>query len=577
MAAFDKKKASGPSLEHVSPDFVDTSYQRWISRQMDARVLEYSDTSKLTVCCGTWNVNARQLPDPYDLSSWLSLQGAPYADLYVISLQEMVDLNMINVVLMTSTSDDMAVIWSQKILDTLNNMTGGDNYRIVAERHLVGLMGMAFAKKTTMPYITDVRSTVVYTGGYGTTGNKGGIAIRMDVRDSGLCFISSHFHANRNNVEQRNLDFQTIYENAQFTPVSDRSSGRRRSKAGAVAVAASTTTTTMSGASSSGTAPSSAPHPGHHAHHHSHHPSSSSSDPVHTISHPALPSGIRPNSLNFANTKSHLTLDVACHEHIYWLGDLNYRVGGNHSDQEVMDVVERNEWPSLLEHEQLMVQRELGNVFVGFEEGKVVFAPTYKFQPGTDRYEKRPDKKLRAPAWCDRILWKSNLHVPQASRLLAYQSIAKLNISDHRPVHAWFETTIRQIVPERMRHLYQELLFSVDKWINASSPKLEISNRVFELGEITMETRHRVTMELHNNGAVMSEWAFVPKHDDAFVAPPWLKFSPMDGILAPGERMTVTATIFLTVELMGNLFPTYTGGQLVSKPRSVVLTILKGC
>lgn len=75
----------------------------------------------------------------------------------------------------------------------------------------------------------------------------------------------------------------------------------------------------------------------------------------------------------------------------------------------------------------------------------------------------------------------------------------------------------------------------------------------------------------------MSEWAFVPKHDDAFVASPWLKFSPMDGILAPGERMAVTATIFLTVELMGNLFPTYAGGQLVSKPRSVVLTILNRC
>jgi phosphatidylinositol-bisphosphatase len=254
---------------------------------------------------------------------------------------------------------------------------------------------------------------------------------------------------------------------------------------------------------------------------------------------------------------------------------LNYRIGGDYSDQEVMDIVEHNEWPSLLEQEQLVIQRELGNVFAGFEEGKVVFPPTYKFQPGTDRYERRPDKKLRAPAWCDRILWKSNMHVQQASKLLAYQSIAKLNISDHRPVHAWFETTIRQIVPNRMRNLYQDLLFNVDKWINASSPKLEISNRVFEIGEITMETRHRVTMELHNNGAVMTEWSFVPKNDDAHVAPPWLKFSPVDGILAPGERMTVTATILLTVELMANLFPTYAGGPL-RLDEIVILRVKKG-
>lgn len=394
-------------------------------------------------------MNARQLPEPYDLSTWLSLRGAPYADLYVISLQEMVDLNMINVVLVTSTSDDMSIFWIQKILDTLNNMTGGDNYKFISERHLVGLMGMVFAKKTLVPHITDVRSTVVYTGGYGTTGNKGGIAIRMDVRDSGLCFVASHFHANRGNIEQRNQDFQTIYESASFPPQSERLSGKRQSKVG--------TNLSTSG--------------GQH----------------HTISHPALPSGIRPNSLNFAHAKAHLTLDIACHEQIFWLGDLNYRIGGDLDDASVLDLVERNEWPSLLELDQLCQQREMSNVFTGFEEGKIVFPPTYKFQPGTELYEHRPDKKLRAPAWCDRILWKSNLSVKDSTKLMAYQSIGALKISDHRPVHAWFETTIRQIVPDRMRHLYQELLFNVDKWINASTPKLEINNRVFELGAITME------------------------------------------------------------------------------------------
>lgn len=412
-------------------------------------------------------MNARQLPEPYDLSTWLSLRGAPYADIYVISLQEMVDLNMINVVLVTSTSDDMSIFWIQKILDTLNNMTGGDNYKFIAERHFVGLMGMVFAKKSLAAHITDVRSTVVYTGGFGTTGNKGGIAIRMDVRDSGLCFVASHFHANRGNIEQRNQDFQTIYESASFPPQSERLSGKRQSKAG--------TTLSTSG--------------GQH----------------HTISHPALPSGIRPNSLNFAHAKAHLTLDIACHEQIFWLGDLNYRIGGDLDDASVLELVERNEWPSLLELDQLSQQREMSNVFTGFEEGKIVFPPSYKFQPGTELYEHRPDKKLRAPAWCDRILWKSNLSVKHSTKLMAYQSIGALKISDHRPVHAWFETTIRQIVPDRMRHLYQELLFNVDKWINASTPKLEINNRVFELGEITMEVRrcavlgrvfmHRVLIE----------------------------------------------------------------------------------
>lgn len=44
-------------------------------------------------------------------------------------------------------------------------------------------------------------------------------------------------------------------------------------------------------------------------------------------------------------------------------------------------------------------------ITLDFEEGPLTFKPTYKYQPGTDLYEQRPDKKLRAPAWCDRILW----------------------------------------------------------------------------------------------------------------------------------------------------------------------------
>ena len=70
---------------------------------------------------------------------------------------------------------------------------------------------------------------------------------------------------------------------------------------------------------------------------------------------------------------------------------------------------------------KLNVERRLGNVFQAFNEGLgdnvPPFAPTYKYQPKTSIYEKRPDKKLRAPAWCDRILWhaKNEERVSQLS------------------------------------------------------------------------------------------------------------------------------------------------------------------
>lgn len=46
-------------------------------------------------------------------------------------------------------------------------------------------------------------------------------------------------------------------------------------------------------------------------------------------------------------------------------------------------------------------------VFYGAQESVLTFAPTYKYEPKTNLYEKRPEKKLRCPAWCDRVLWKA--------------------------------------------------------------------------------------------------------------------------------------------------------------------------
>ena len=42
-------------------------------------------------------------------------------------------------------------------------------------------------------------------------------------------------------------------------------------------------------------------------------------------------------------------------------------------------------------------------VFAGYEEGPLSFAPTYKYDKGTDVYD--TSSKRRAPAWTDRVLW----------------------------------------------------------------------------------------------------------------------------------------------------------------------------
>lgn len=49
-----------------------------------------------------------------------------------------------------------------------------------------------------------------------------------------------------------------------------------------------------------------------------------------------------------------------------------------------------------------MIEREAGRVFRGWKEGKICFAPTYKYTQNSDAYAgetAKSKKKRRTPAW----------------------------------------------------------------------------------------------------------------------------------------------------------------------------------
>lgn len=185
------------------------------------RSAEYSDINNLHLCCITWNVNTRSLSDSCDLSVILQDERHPHCDIYVIALQEICDLNVMNVIMNSASSDEMSVYWNKQYTQAL-----GGKYTCVFEKHLVGLQLLVFVHSNVQAHVTDVRSCVIYTGSYGVTGNKGAISVRFDVFDSPICVVASHFHANRDNVLTRNQDFQTILDTASFTPTSLASSGK---------------------------------------------------------------------------------------------------------------------------------------------------------------------------------------------------------------------------------------------------------------------------------------------------------------------------------------------------------------
>ncbi len=95
------------------------------------------------------------------------------------------------------------------------------------------------------------------------------------------------------------------------------------------------------------------------------------------------------------------------HDLVVLFGDLNFRLDG-HEFHEVLTTLTHNGYHGLLQYDQLILEQQRGNKSVcklySFMEMALDFQPSYKFEPGTDRYD--DGGKGRAPAWTDRILWR---------------------------------------------------------------------------------------------------------------------------------------------------------------------------
>jgi phosphatidylinositol-bisphosphatase len=106
--------------------------------------------------------------------------------------------------------------------------------------------------------------------------------------------------------------------------------------------------------------------------------------------------------------------------------------------------------------------------FEEFNEGVINFAPTYKYDPGTDVYDS--SEKKRTPAWCDRVMWRGR-NMKQLN-YLRHELLA----SDHRPVSATFEIQVKSVNSEKRNAAYQEIVKKLDKLENECMPDAQVSS-----------------------------------------------------------------------------------------------------
>lgn len=379
-----------------------------------------STAGEVKVSFGTFNVNAQvysSQPSSPSLNAWLHvLEDEP--DILIIALQE-VDSSGLSYVVWTP---QVEAAWTDAIETSMGREMG--SYRKLASKQLVGVLLFAYVRTSLLPRIGSPALASVGVGFGGWVANKGAVAIRFTLDEISLCFIGSHlsaFHTSEAK-ERRRWDHHEIVKRMKFVFLKDYEGGK----------------TDIEGKNLK------------------------SEEMIESAAESALREQLRRSSILSTDdareksmktftadaNSSHLSSDedeisesaqlerwmIHDHDIVFWGGDLNFRLDLN--TFEVKKLIRKGQFEStLLKFDQLRSELSSRASFENFKEQEINFAPTYKFDRGTDTYD--TSEKQRCPAWTDRILWKENGSHSRV-RPIAYESAQSIRISDHKPVLATF-------------------------------------------------------------------------------------------------------------------------------------------
>ncbi|XP_055597447.1 inositol polyphosphate 5-phosphatase OCRL [Uranotaenia lowii] len=225
------------------------------------------------------------------------------------------------------------------------------------------------------------------------------------------------------------------------------------------------------------------------------------------------------------------------HHHIFWIGDLNYRLNGEIS-QEFVNEKDRD-YNQLYPYDQLYLEKLRKRIFREYKEGKILFGPTYKYNPGTDDWDS--SEKNRCPAWCDRILWKG----PRID-LLKYDSVMQLRKSDHKPVFAVFNVNIETKDEEKFKKVHEEVLKTVDKYENDNQPQITVEQTDLDFGLIRFNEKYSRELLVANNCHLPVRFKFAAKDErHSNVCEEFIQISHKSGELITGNSLSIRIDIFV--------------------------------
>ncbi|KAL7271090.1 hypothetical protein RUND412_006178 [Rhizina undulata] len=415
---------SSATLVNSTPEKKSTYLKNRILSRRD----EYVKQRSIRIKIGSWNVASMEGVH-VDLAEWLidnkrdlsvvrmgnqggeleqdGVDDDDQVGIYAIALQEVVDITATETFI-KYTDPKVALNWKAYAQAALPV-----GYTCVASPQIIGVLLMVFVSPRLLPLVSSASISTVGTGVMGYIGNKGGAGARVVIGDTlRLVFIDCHLAASAEATERRNWDAAEIIRRMVFEPVSK--------------------------------------------------------DVIGLGFEEDIPQTLIAASSNSIQGENLDKADV-----IFWCGDLNYRLDLPNEDirrllspympkdlppthaegpmsplsprrspsfeQQPLPPLPTEVHPdaiptlegtidSLLKHDQLYKQQKEKKVLVGFREGKIGFLPSYKYEVGSVGLWDS-SKKVRAPSWCDRILWRVNGEEDENSKALGRERARSRGLS----------------------------------------------------------------------------------------------------------------------------------------------------
>lgn len=507
---------------------------RWFSSEMRKHLPAYTNDKNLLLFTGTWNVNGRP-PDPtIDLSQWLfpaSTDTNPY-DVYMLALQEVQSLSGVDSIRTDTLRGDL---WSKRLSDILTS-----DYELIADRQMVGIIVMVFLRKNHVPYLSNVQLSYAATGFLNAVGNKGGVAASFQLYDHTIACVACHLAAHTQNVERRNQDFRDVVRKAVFLPEqppditytnSDLSSNFTQPHSASALTRATTSIGEKHTVENNASAlPAAALGTG---------------SWFGTVASQAaavfsdMSAGANAAMLNDPNA-----IQILHHDAVFWLGDLNYRIDAPISD--VMKWIKESNWEQLFRADQLQYQMKTCDIFTGFKEGKVHFAPTYKLNLFDNEYALDETGELkRIPAYTDRILWRIGGGPdsrPVRAKQQLYNCARDIMTSDHRPVHAVFRMTFAVEDAQRRKTVEKRVNKELEARQAMFRPSLHFSAPCMDFGDVFFNQTCQRRIKVVNRGESLCVISVLQPKE----RPKWLLFDDKkykDVQMAPGQSLAIEAGV----------------------------------